>query len=105
MREDFAFSIEVDSQGEVYRSEIAAGPRGSREVLENENAERALDQAMGLIHSCADRISRAVSSLHQSTRPKEVEATFGVKFSTEAGAILAKASTEANIEIKLKWLT
>jgi len=35
--------------------------------------------------------------------PDEVAVEFGVKMNAETGAIIAKASTEANFKINLTW--
>ncbi|OIK02695.1 hypothetical protein BIV25_02570 [Streptomyces sp. MUSC 14] len=38
-----------------------------------------------------------------SLRPDEVEIEFGVKLSAEAGAVIAKGSTEGHLVVKLSW--
>ena len=38
-----------------------------------------------------------------SQKPDEIEVKLGLKFSVEAGAIIAKTSSEGNIEVTLKW--
>ncbi len=45
----------------------------------------------------------ATELLNLPSAPETIELTFGVKLSTEAGAILAKAGGEANFEVKLGW--
>lgn len=35
--------------------------------------------------------------------PDEMEIKLGLKFSAEAGAIIAKTSTEGNLEVVMKW--
>ncbi|MEV8631800.1 CU044_2847 family protein [Streptosporangium sp. NPDC051023] len=35
--------------------------------------------------------------------PDEVEVEFGVKLGTEAGAVIAKASVEGNLIVRIKW--
>jgi hypothetical protein len=35
--------------------------------------------------------------------PNHVEVDFGIKFDTEAGIIIAKASMEASLNVKLTW--
>jgi hypothetical protein len=39
-----------------------------------------------------------------SVEPDEVEIEFGVKFGTEAGAMIAKTSLEGQFTVRLKWL-
>ena len=38
-----------------------------------------------------------------SDPPDEVEVSFGLKLDAEAGAVVAKAGTEASINVKLTW--
>ncbi|MEU4219717.1 CU044_2847 family protein [Actinoplanes sp. NPDC026623] len=35
--------------------------------------------------------------------PDEIEVEFGIKLTAQAGAVLAKASTEAHFKVKLTW--
>ena len=42
-------------------------------------------------------------SLKEVHGPDEVELEFAVKFSSDAGAVIAKAGAEASAKIKLKW--
>ncbi len=66
-----------------------------------EKSVNALDKAMGTIRSMATRAVDAVKGL--SDPPDEVELSFGIKLDAEAGAMVAKASTEASINVTLTW--
>jgi hypothetical protein len=47
--------------------------------------------------------ARVVIEKARSTAPDEVEVKFGIKVSGEANWWIAKAATEGNFEITLKW--
>ncbi len=70
------------------------------EELKN-RSEEALNNAMKNIKEMAHRIS----ALHDNIPPEfsEVEVEFGIKFDWKIGALLAEASTEASINVKLTW--
>ncbi|MBQ0906799.1 CU044_2847 family protein [Micromonospora sp. U21] len=63
----------------------------------------ALAEAMGIVRQMADKVHRAVGSMVQP--PSEVELSFGIKFDSEAGALIAKASVEAALNVTLRWGT
>jgi hypothetical protein len=68
--------------------------------LEN-RSEKALDKAMIVVHDMAKRISENITKLNEG--PKNVEVEFGLKFDGEVGVIIAKASMEASVNIRLSW--
>ena len=89
-------------------------PRGGRGDVEKASAkeqmervsqqsERAINLAMGTIRSMAYRIARTIEGIEEKTRPDEAEIEFGLNLDAEAGAFLARASTGAQISVKLKW--
>src|SRR5436190_18729782 len=47
--------------------------------------------------------SKVVSTLPNLNDPDELSLEFGVKLSAEAGVVIASASAEANITVKLSW--
>jgi hypothetical protein len=64
-------------------------------------AQQSFDAALEKIKPMAASIINKVRSLNDP--PDEVEVKFGVKMSSQAGAVIAKASLEGNYEITLKW--
>lgn len=85
--------------------EMGAAP-GLREVSLNsadvlKRSGKALQQAMGAVRSMAERVHETVSSLAE--RPSQVTVEFGIKFDTEAHAVVAKAGSEASLKVKLTW--
>ncbi|MEO0889086.1 MAG: CU044_2847 family protein, partial [Pseudomonadota bacterium] len=49
----------------------------------------------------ANDLVEALSNL--ARKPDELEIEFGLKLNGEVGALIAKASTEANFTVKMKW--
>jgi len=72
--------------------------KGKDGVIE---AQGSFEGAIESIKPIADKVMSAIGSLAQ--KPKETEVAFGIKFSGEAGVILAKTSLDATLNIKLKW--
>jgi hypothetical protein len=59
----------------------------------------AVDHVLPAVREVANRIRDL------ELRPDEIQLEVGVKFVGEAGVVIARASAEANLVIKLKWLT
>ena len=66
-------------------------------VKANETFDAALDRVRYAAESMLDRLTSLTRP------PDEVAVEFGVKLNAETGAVIAKASTEANFKINLKW--
>ena len=83
---------------------VEFGGEGFRQVGRDDVAERsaaAVAKALASIRDMGDKVSATVRSLEK--RPSEVEVTFGIRFDTEAGALLAKVAAGASLEVKLVW--
>ena len=65
-------------------------------------ASQTFEHALDRVRPVADAVLTRLKGL--ASRPDEVEVSFGLKLSTEAGAILASAGAEANLQVKLKWV-
>lgn len=66
-----------------------------------EKSSEAVSKAMMTIRHMAVRTIESVKKL--SDPPDAVEVQFGIKLDAEAGALVAKAGTEASINVKLTW--
>jgi hypothetical protein len=64
-------------------------------------AARSLRDSFDQIRAAAEVALDRLSSL--SVRPKTVELELGVKFSAEAGAIIARTAAEGNVVVRLSW--
>jgi len=92
---------EVDDNDsfESPRSVMRGGAMASPEfvVKANETFDAALDRVRYAAETMLDRLTSLTRP------PDEVAVEFGVKLNAETGAVIAKASTEANFKINLKW--
>lgn len=68
-----------------------------------EKSQEIVDKAMGTIRAMAAKVVKTVKEIKVSERPDKVEVQFGIKFDAEAGALVAKASTETAIAVTLTW--
>ena len=95
--------IEFQSEfGTIYvesNSQPEYGYRGETE--ENKKATTRFEQALGTIKVVANSVVESIKGIASS--PQEVEVKVGLKFTAEAGAIIAKTSTEGNLEITIRW--
>jgi hypothetical protein len=66
-----------------------------------ERSRIALDSAMSAIQSMAGRVCQSIDDLAQ--RPAEVEVAFGLKLEASAGALIAKTSGEATLNVTMTW--
>jgi len=67
----------------------------------DENTRGKFEDALKTVRGIAGKLIHQIASIPQS--PDEVECKIGIKFNVEAGVIIAKTSTEGNMEITLKW--
>src|ERR1700690_2901866 len=75
--------------------------RGSAPEAAMATATATFESALQTVRCAAEGILHQLRSLAQP--PDEVAVEFGVKMNAQAGAIIAKASTEANFKINLTW--
>ncbi|MEH1830472.1 MAG: CU044_2847 family protein [Nostoc sp.] len=56
-----------------------------------------------LARQCAAKAIQSFQQMHNTTKPDELELQLGIKVGSEVGAIIAKASGEAQIQVTMKW--
>ncbi|MEU9557312.1 CU044_2847 family protein [Streptomyces fumanus] len=64
-------------------------------------AARTFENALEGVRAAADSALRVFRS--GALRPDAVELEFGVRLSAEAGAVIAKGSTEGHLVVRLTW--
>ena len=84
----------------------ADGPPGR--VMRSSGASDVLVAATDTFESALEKVRVAAEAILHQLRslvqpPDEVVVEFGVKMNAETGAIIAKASGEANFKINLSW--
>lgn len=68
-----------------------------------EKSEEALQAALKTIREMARRVAETMDEMADSIRPDEAEVEFGVNLNLESGALLAKASSGAQLSVRLSW--
>ena len=63
----------------------------------------AFNKGMDLIRTCAEQIVTTVKNVEHVARPAEFEVQLAVKLDAQVGAILAKTSAEAQLQVTLRW--
>lgn len=93
--------IEVDEE-HLEAPTRGAGPYTTKSFLPR-LAQDAFTKAMDLIQTCSEQVSSTIKAIPEDDRPRQFEVQFAVKLDAEFGAILAKASTEAQLQVTLTW--
>jgi hypothetical protein len=92
----FLIEIEESESGGVER--VANVQLGEQVVRAKQTFEQAMSHVTPVASAALERIRTGLT-----TPADEVEIKFGVKLSSEAGAIIASVGGEVNFEITLKW--
>jgi Trypsin-co-occurring domain 1 len=90
---------EVDDESLDSSRIMRGGSVATSEVVVKANA--SFESALDRVRWAAEGLLNRLTSL--ASPPDEVEVEFGVKLNAETGAVIAKAATEANFRINLKW--
>src|SRR5687768_8477275 len=92
-------AIRLDDGSEVLAEvEEVSGTFGQAGI---EFREIDFSQALRRVKTAANELSDCIRSM--AVEPDSWEIAFGVKLNAQAGAIIAKASAEANFTVKLNW--
>ncbi len=89
--------IEVELDEDEQDGMVPAARAGDMAAKATQTLQEALEQ----IKPGAEAVVTKLREM--STRPDEMEVTFGLKLSAGAGAFIASASTEANFTVRLAW--
>jgi hypothetical protein len=65
----------------------------------------AFDRAKSAIVAVGESTVDVIDRMSQKARPHQVEVKFGLKFSAQGNVVLAGASGEATLDVKLVYLT
>ncbi len=86
--------IEEPEQGGVVKASRSDG------VIDK--AHQTLEKSLEKVKPAAQFVIQKLRELHDA--PDEVQVSFGLKLSAEAGAVLASGGVEANYIVTLKWV-
>jgi hypothetical protein len=93
--------IEFPDQEGLVKASLGDG----LERLKNES-EKAMNITMGVIHTMADKISKAIDTIEDEIRPNEMEIEFSIKLDIEGGSVfpmIAKTTAGGQFNIRFKW--
>ncbi len=90
---DAVLRIEVDDPFDAGNRPVSQG------VVEK--ARQSLEAALSEVTPGVTAILERLQGL--ASKPDEVGVEFGIKFTAEAGALIAKTALEGNIKVSLKW--
>jgi hypothetical protein len=90
--DDHAVVIEVDEPDDQL---MPVGP--------GDTVRQATDSFGKHLRDVQVAVRQALDTLRESIAPDELKITLGVKFSSEAGAIIAKCATEANLTVEMTF--
>jgi Trypsin-co-occurring domain 1 len=86
---------------EVDEPETSGTVRASRSDDMIDEAKQTFEQSLNTIRTSTESIINKLQTLiHQ---PDEIEMEFGFNMSGEFGAVIAKATAEANYKVTLRW--
>lgn len=60
-------------------------------------------QGLTLVRNCATSAVHGIKAMNEVVRPDEFEIQLAIKLDAEAGAVLAKAGAEAQMQVTMKW--
>ena len=55
------------------------------------------------VRSCAVKAVSGIKSINEASRPDEFELKLAIKLDSEMGAVIAKVSAGAQLEVTMKW--
>ena len=90
--------VEVD-EPEAEGGTVRAGRFG--DMIKKVQAKVTFDEAVNQVCTSTERLITRLRDL--SDQPSEIEVVFGFKMNAEIGASIAKASSEANYTVTMKW--
>lgn len=73
----------------------------AEEVMEA--ARDVFDDGIALARACAKKAVSGMTLLDDKFRPEEFELKLAIKLDSEVGAVIAKASAGAQMEVTMKW--
>jgi hypothetical protein len=95
--------IEVDEIPSKGRDDVYGAARGGKH-------EKVLDAAGGLFHealdlsrTCAEDMVRTMEAAGEKIKPDEFQVQLAIKLDAEVGAVIAKSSAGAQLQVSMTW--
>lgn len=93
--ETISMSIEVDHGGRGQTR--GAADRAAR------SADGLFQDGLDLARRSASKVATTLGAIDAKTRPDEFEVTLAIKLDLEAGAVIAKSSAGAQLDVRMLW--
>ncbi len=87
-----------DSGGAVYRE--ARGGAGRRVIRATHDL---FGEGLALARACAARVAGTLDEIARESGPDELTLQLAIKLDSEVGAVVAKASAGAQLQVTIKW--
>ncbi|MEN3281417.1 MAG: hypothetical protein V7607_2557 [Solirubrobacteraceae bacterium] len=105
--------VEVDELPEAvggWAADRDSPPDGAWPETRSQRAERVMDAArdvfgdgLALARDCAIRTVDSLEHTAENVRPDEFELSLAIKLDAEVGAVLAKATAGAQMQVSMRW--
>jgi hypothetical protein len=67
------------------------------------SAEGVFQDGLDLARQSASKVAATIKSIDDTMRPDEFEVTLAIKLDIEAGAVIAKTSAGAQLDVRMLW--
>jgi len=88
---EFLFEIDEPIRGEISKDGATSG------------LEKRFTDIMSVIKETTESAHEGMKQIKEAARPDEYHIKFGLKLSSSAGVIFAKAGSEGFLEVTLSW--
>lgn len=103
--EEIDIYIEVDKVPEVSDSKKVY--RDTRDNIAQKAVTTVGDlfgDGLSLSRKCAAQVISSVNQMNDAIKPNDFEVQLAIKLDSEVGAVIAKASAEAQMQVTMKWI-
>ena len=101
----FKVQINIDMDSAPSAQTKYGETRGATSEKVIETARDYFADGMELARNCAASMVANMEGMGSAVRPDEVEMQLAIKLDAQAGAVLTKIGAEAQLQVKLKWIT
>ena len=95
--------VEVDVVAPVTRGQYGDVRDGSVAGGVIEKARDVFGEGLDLARACAIRVADTLGQIAAESRPEEFTLQLAIKLDTQVGAVIAKASAGAQLQVQMKW--
>jgi hypothetical protein len=98
------FQTTNEKNAKTFLVEIDDPMQTGNVAISRQTAERARQSLESALEELRPGVDAMMTKLHDlASQPDEVSLAFGIKFTAEANALIAKTAVEGNVTVKLKW--